>query len=169
MGQRRPAARATEAGNGRPDALAKALDLLARRPHFRAELSRKLLARGYEPDEVEAAIARAAALGYLDDEALTAGYAAELAERKGLGRARVVRELARRGAPEEVVDRAVAGTDEAQELERAREAAARWSRGRGVAAAALARHLDRKGFARHVIFRVLKEFAADAGDPPAEE
>jgi len=145
------------------------LELLARRPHFRTELRRKLLARGYEADEVEAAIARAAALGYLDDQALAAGYATELAQRKGLGRSRVAHELARRGAPEEAVDRAVAGTDEAAELERAREAAARWTRGRGGDAAALARHLDRKGFARRVIFRVLKEFAADAGDPPAEE
>ncbi len=159
-----------EPGSGRRDAFAVALDLLARRPHFRAELARKLLARGFEGDEVGAALARAAELGYLDDEGLATAYAAELAGRKGLGRARVGRELARRGAPVAAVERVAGEVDAEAELARARDAAARWARGRAVDGAALARHLDRKGFARHVIFSVLKEFAADAGDPlPAEE
>ena len=158
-----------EPGSGRRDAFAVALDLLARRPHFRAELARKLLARGFEGDEVGAALARAAELGYLDDEGLATAYAAELAGRKGLGRARVGRELARRGAPEAAVERVAGEVDAEAELGRARDAAARWARGRVGDGAALARHLDRKGFARHVIFSVLKEFAADAGDPPPAE
>jgi regulatory protein len=159
-----------EARDERPGAFARALDLLARRPHFRAELARKLLARGFEAGEVEAALARVAELGYLDDDGLATAYAAELAGRKGLGRARIGRELARRGAPEEAVERAAGALDEEAELARARAAAGRWARGRAADGAALARHLDRKGFARHVIFRVLKEFAAEAGDlPPAED
>lgn len=151
------------------DALARALDLLARRPHFRAELARKLQARGFGAGEIEAALARAAELGYLQDDRLAHAYAAELAGRKGLGRARIGRELARRGAPEAAVDEAVGALAEEGELARARDSAARWAKGRAGDGAALARHLDRKGFARHVIFRVLKEFAADAGDPPPAE
>lgn len=158
-----------ETGSGRRDAFAVALDLLARRPHFRAELARKLLARGFEPGEVEASLERAGELGYLDDDGLATAYAAELAGRKGLGRARVGRELARRGAPDAAVERVAGEVDAEAELTRAREAAARWARGRVGDGAALARHLDRKGFARHVIFSVLKEFAADAGDPPHAE
>lgn len=153
----------------RQDALARALDLLARRPHFREELRRKLAARGYEPEAIEAALGRVAELGYLADEKLAAEFAGELAERKGLGRARIGRELARRGAPEEAIEEVLGGLDEAAELARARAAAARWTRRGGGEPAALARHLDRKGFSRSAIFRVLREFAADAGDLPGAE
>ena len=160
---------AEEPGGGRREAFAVALDLLARRPHFSAELVRKLLARGFEAGEVEAALARVAELGYLDDDGLATAYAAELAGRKGLGRARVGRELARRGAPDSAIERVAGEVDAEAELARARDAAGRWARGRAGDGAALARHLDRKGFARHVIFSVLKEFAAEAGDPPPAE
>lgn len=153
----------------RPDALDRALDLLARRPHFREELRRKLAARGYGAEEIETALGRVAALGYLADERLAGEFAVELAGRKGLGRAGIGRELARRGAPEAAIEAVLGGLDEAAELERAREAAARWARRGGGEAAALARHLDRKGFTRSAIFSVLREFAADAGDPPGAE
>lgn len=142
--------------------LAKALELLSRRPHFRAELGRKLRERGFDPDETEVALGRAIELGYLDDERLAASFAAELAERRGLGRAGIGRELGRRGASEDAVAAALAGLDAEAELERARAAAAKWARRGGGEVAALARHLDRKGYDRHVIFRVSKEFAADA-------
>ncbi len=153
----------------RPDALARALDLLARRPHFRAELRRKLLARGFDAEETEAALGRAAELGYLADDRLAAEFAGELAARKGLGRAGIGRELVRRGAPAAAIEDVLAGLDDASEVERAREAAKRWARRGAGDAATLARHLDRKGFARHVIFRVLKEFAADAESLPGAE
>jgi SOS response regulatory protein OraA/RecX len=156
-------------GGGAPDAFGRALDLLARRPHFRAELGRKLLARGFGAEEVDVALCKAADLGYLADETLAASYATELAERRGLGRARIGRELARRGASEAAVEGAVETISEMAELGRARDCAARWARRGAGDTAALARHLDRKGFARHVIFRVLKEFAADAGDLPAAD
>jgi hypothetical protein len=67
---------------------------------------------------------------------------------------------------------ALAGADPGDELERARAAGRKWTRsgsrrGSGTAAA-LARHLARKGFDRRVIFSVLKELAPTDGDPEGE-
>lgn len=149
------------------NALDAGLTLLARRPHFRAELRRKLLTRGFEEDEVDAALARLAELGYLDDAALAAREAERLRERRGLGRAGIAAELARKGVERAEVEGALAGDLDA-ELEAARTAAGRFLATRAPDAAALARHLDRKGYARHVIFRVLRELVPEApGDPDA--
>ena len=149
-------------------ALDKALQLVARRPHFRAELRRKLVARGFDEDEVAAALGRLTELGYLDDAELAAREGERLRERRGLGRAGIAAELARKGAGPAEVDGALAGGDAGSELEAARAVGRRWLAGRRPDAAALARHLDRKGYAGNVIFRVLRELIPDApGDPGA--
>lgn len=46
----------------------KAVDLLARAEHSTAHLARKLAQRGYEEDEIQAALATLTERGYLDDE-----------------------------------------------------------------------------------------------------
>lgn len=146
----------------RPSALDRATALLAARPHFAAELRRKLAARGYDGEEIEVALGRLASLGYLDDDALAAGEAARLRDRKGLSRSGVAAELARKGVDRGAVAAAVAGVSPDQELATARAAAERWLAGRRGDGAALARHLARKGYAGHVIFRVLKDLKVDA-------
>lgn len=149
--------------------LDKALELLGRRAHFRGELRRKLGGRGFGEEAIEAALARAADLGYLgSEEELAVAFARELQERKGVGRARLAGELARRQAAPEAIEAALARVDPGEELERAREAARRWSR-RGTGAAALARHLQRKGFASSVIFRVSREFAPEGDELPRDD
>jgi regulatory protein len=150
-----------------PPAFERALRMLERRPHFRREIEQKLGRAGSPPEEIAEALARLAKLGYLDDAAFARGHAAVLAERKGYGRNRIRQELLRRGAPAEVVAEAVAalsGSGEGEpdaDLERAREAVRRWAKRGSADRAALARHLDRKGFDRRVIFTVLKELAPD--------
>ena len=101
-----------------------------------------------------------------------AAFVETVARRKGWGRMRVAQELARRGAPEAAAQAALAGLSADADLEGAREAARRWrSRGAGSsadAAAALARHLSRRGFASSAIFKVLKEMASSLpGDASA--
>ena len=151
---RKEAAEATEATEAPevaeavlPAAGAKAAQLLALRPHFRRELEVKL-----------------ARLRLLDDAALARSFVETVARRKGWGRMRVAQELARRGAPEEAAQGALADLSADTDLERAREAARRWrARGAGTsadAAHALARHLSRRGFASSAIFKVLKEMAS---------
>lgn len=51
----------------------RALGLLVRREHSRRELGRKLVARGLEADEVEAAIDRLAEAGWQDDDRFAQG------------------------------------------------------------------------------------------------
>ena len=95
----------------------KAIDLLGRRGHFRAELRRKLAARGSVPRRSTARSRRRGRLGYLEsEEELALAFARERIERKGLGRAGVARELARRGAESGAIDAALAALGPEEEL-----------------------------------------------------
>ena len=135
----------------------KALRLLARRPHFRQELARKLTSRGFPRREVEAALERLEARGHLNDRRCALDLASGPLRRKGFGPRRVRAELARRGAPEKAIEEAVSSSFAEGELSRARDLAARWLGTRGRRLAALGRHLDRKGYSKQVILQVLDE------------
>ena len=91
------------------------LRALARRPHARLDLGRRLLRRGLAADAVEDALARAERAGLLDDAVFARHYVATRAER-GRGPERLVRDLLAMGVPRPHVDRAIAeqwpaGTD----------------------------------------------------------
>ena len=157
--------------SAKPTAYERAVRLLAQRPHFRAELAKKLAARGHQRDEIDAALERCRAQGYLDDEAVARAFATERQERRGLGRARVAADLRRRGAPAAATAAALGATSDEDELVRAREAARKWRRksaASGDPRAALARHLDRKGFSRRAILAVLDEAGGAVSDDLAE-
>jgi regulatory protein len=147
----------------------KAAQLLASRPHFRAELAAKLRQREFPDDEIAAALDRLEAQGYLDDRKTAADFVAHRRERGGEGKLRLRAELVRRGAVAEAIDEALAGLGEEDDQAAAHEAAERWRRQKtggksgGAQAepsqkdeAALARHLARKGFSRRAIVAVLK-------------
>lgn len=152
----------------------KAAQLLALRPHFRRELEVKLQRAGYEREEVAEALDKLARLRLLDDGALARAFVETVARRKGWGRMRVAQELARRGAPEEAAQAALADRSPEEDLEAAREAARKWRGPATATSAALARHLARRGFPSSAIFKVLKEMAAPtsrleaAGDEGSE-
>jgi len=136
----------------------KAVQLLAARSHFRAELAAKLSRRGYPQEEVEAALDRLAREGFLDDTRTAREFVAHRQESRGEGRRRLAAELVRRGAPAEAVTAALSDLTPEDDLEAAKEAASRWARGKSRPdAAALARHLERKGFSRRAIVAVLSE------------
>ena len=80
---------------------ARAGRLLAAREHSRAELARKLAARGFEPGDVAAALDRLAASGALSDARAAERYVAERAA-KGFGPLRIRAELLEKGVPEAV-------------------------------------------------------------------
>lgn len=146
------------------DCYAKAAQLLAGRPHFRAELAAKLARRGFPADEIAAALDRLTEQGYLDDTKTAADFIAHRRERGGEGRLRLRAELVRRGAPAAAIDEALAGLDDEDDLAAARAAAARWTRGARKDPAALARHLARKGFSRRAILAVLNEGPEGSAD-----
>jgi regulatory protein len=156
-------------GSPSPTCHDKALQLLARRPHFRRQLERKLLDRGYGEDQVAATLERLAAEGYLDDERLAREFAAARAGRAGEGARRVRAELERRGVAGDTVTGALADTLPADDADAAAAAAAKWLRSHRPEAAALARHLDRKGFSRRGILRVLREMGQASPIADSEE
>jgi SOS response regulatory protein OraA/RecX len=140
----------------------RACRLLAVRPHFASELGAKLARRRYPQAEIEQALARLVREGWLDDAAAARSLVASRLARGPLGRARLRAELERRGAPAEAAAAALAELPE-DDLPAARQAAGRW---RGKSAAALARHLARKGFSRRAIFAVLAESGEGSAQPP---
>jgi regulatory protein len=149
----------------RPSCYDKAAELLARRPHFRAQLAQKLAARGYPEAEVSAALDRLAGHGWLDDRRTARDYAAGRLSRAPQGRRRLAAELTRRGAPAAVIDDVLAELVPSDDRAAARAAADRWAarRGRGGEAdlRALARHLERRGFSAGAIREALWERGAD--------
>ena len=148
-------------------AYAKAVDLLARRAHFRAELADKLARRGFAEAAVSTALERLTELGYLDDLEAARSFARERVERQGWGPARLRAELQRRRVEDEEVARVVAETYPDGETALARAVAERFrERGRG-GADRLARHLDRRGFSKAVIVEILG--AAERGEPHDHE
>jgi regulatory protein len=90
-----------------PDAYSRAIGLLARREHSARELRRKLDARGVEPQEVDAALARLVEQGYQDDQR----FAEMLARTRigaGYGPQRIRSELATHDIDDAAVEAAFA-------------------------------------------------------------
>lgn len=113
-------------GNAMPraprDAFAHAVTLLASRERTREGLRAALLAKGHDEAEVEAALTRAAQLGYLDDAKVAQARARrDLA--RGRSRADVARRLATHGVDETVA--AAATRAAAEEVGHDDEASAR--------------------------------------------
>ena len=88
-------------------------------------------------------------------------FVAERLARAGEGRLRLRAELERRGAPAAAIAAALADLPD-DDLETAREAAAKWSRSRTRRdPASLARHLAGKGFSRRSIGVLLGELGVE--------
>lgn len=150
---------------------AKALELLARRAHFRRELETKLRQRGYGEEEIEETLDRLTAAGYLDDSRTALEFVTGRLAREPLGPVRLRADLQRRGAGEEAIDAALAElpSDPEDQLATTRAAAQRWRRRGGRDLASLARHLQRKGFPHRAIVAVLAESAPGEEPPDLDE
>jgi regulatory protein len=88
--------------------------LLARRAHSRAELRQKLVRKGFDPEEVQAALERLAGRGYLDDEAFARG----LVRRRSVSRGplALAAELSAKGIDRAGAAAALAGFDPEAQL-----------------------------------------------------
>lgn len=84
-----------------------ALRSIERRSFARADLGRRLLRKGHAHTAVEAALARAAEHGLLDDAAFAANYV-ETRSARGRGPLRLSRDLMAMGVERGIIDRAVA-------------------------------------------------------------
>lgn len=135
--------------------------VLAARRLTEAQLWAKLERKGFEDDAIRAAVAACKAAGFLDDALFAELYVH--GKTKPLGDARLVAELMGRGVDREVALRCV-GAAEIPQAERARSALAKIFRNKpSVSYPSAARALERGGFPASLIYRVLREHAAQHG------
>ncbi len=134
--------------------------LLRYRPRTEAEIRRALARRGFAPELVEAVVAEAREIGWLDDEAFARLWVEQRARNRPRAAWVLARELREKGLPEELVDRAVARVDDRELLRAAAEKALRRygrlplaERRRKVMA-----YLARRGFA----YELIREWLEDA-------
>ncbi|MGF1633445.1 MAG: regulatory protein RecX [Phycisphaerae bacterium] len=154
---------AIEAGEVRQGCFDRAIGLVSRRPHGRAELRGKLVRKDFPDRVVDAVLDQLADYGYLDDAAFARMRAAEAAGRKQQGRRRVRQELMRLQLDEKTVDAAVAevfGPIDEKAQAHAAAAKRQASLARLDAATArrrLAGYLQRRGFDGDVVRDVVNE------------
>ena len=134
----------------------RALALLARREHTRAELARKLEAAGFDASEVRPLLDEFEAKNWLSDRRFAESWVAD--HRAKSGRVKLAYELRQHGVPDAVIDE-VLGGEEDSELERA---LAVWRKKFGTLPADVAeqskqmRFLSSRGFASDLIRKVLR-------------
>jgi regulatory protein len=95
----------------------RALNMLALRARSSRELRRQLVRKGEPSDQVDAAIARLHAAGFLDDGAFARQFARSKAVGAGMSRLRIQQELGRRGVAREIGEGAIADVFEEEQLD----------------------------------------------------
>jgi regulatory protein len=141
-----------------PDAFEAALSALGRRERTSAELTSWLGQRGYQPAEVEAAVARLTDLGELDDERFARRYAEDKRELRGWGGQRIREALLARGVSAAVADGAAEADSHDAQVLRARDLLA--ARGRPLSedadrARALG-YLTRRGYEYEIAHEAIR-------------
>jgi regulatory protein len=135
----------------------RAIGLLARREHTRAELLRKLAPHG-TPEEIEIVLTELAATGLQSDARFAESYIRSQAAR--LGASRLRQALRTKGVATELIETQFDSAELPEEVERAR---AVWNRKFATTPADArewakqARFLQGRGFAAETIRRLLKE------------
>ena len=139
----------------------RALSMLARREHTRAEMTRKLSPHSESPEQVEQLLDALVARGWLSETRFAESRANALARK--FGSRKIEHDLRSRGVSAEVVEHAVERAL-AQELENCRAA---WQRKFGVLPQSAAergrqmRFLAGRGFSADAVRQVLKAGDAD--------
>lgn len=153
-----------------------AVKKLARQPQSRAALAQKLARSGFEPEAVDAALDRARADGYLDDEEFARSLVRRRSASRGYGL--IARELRARGIEESSAAPALETMDRDAEAARALELGRSMLRqrppsDRKALQALVGPRLSRRGFDTGLVYRVCGQLADEwqaAGrfDSPSE-
>lgn len=144
--------------------LEAALRALGHRERSIAELAGWLSARGFDDDEVEAAVSELIEIGALDDERFARAFSEDKRELRGWGPERIAGALLERGVDQGLIDRYCASEDHGQQVERAR--ALLRERGGGLgddrARARALGFLTRRGYDYEVAYAAVR--ATQGGD-----
>lgn len=97
-------------------AFAFVLRSTANRPQTEAELATKLRGRAFDEDVVAATLARARAVGAVDDAAFAQAWVEDRGRMRGYGVARLRQELRRRRVPDDVAEAALVSLEGRDEL-----------------------------------------------------
>ncbi len=87
-----------------------ALNLLARREHSHDELTRKLLAKGFQAEQIQSVLTELIQQGLLNHHRFIESYI-HARQRKGFGPLRIHAELQSKGIPEELIEHHLKMTD----------------------------------------------------------
>jgi len=153
-----------------PSLRVRAMQLLARREHSRAELARKLAVHAETPEEIETVLDELAKRGMLSDARFAEMRTHILSKKFGV--ARIAQDLRARGVSDELAGKAVDGA-KASEVERARIAWAKRFRSppaNALEKAKQMRFLQGRGFSFDTIRAVVPaKFSAPAGDTGVDD
>lgn len=142
----------------------KALQMLGRRDHSRAELEQKLKAHTETPDEIPALLDDFEARGWLSDSRFAEQWTHYRSQRYGLGRLK--QELRQRGVASEIIDASIEAVAENEESTARR----LWQKKFGQSPADAKerakqlRFLASRGFSTSVIYRVVNGADDDTFD-----
>lgn len=105
--------------NDQHDAKDTALRLLARRPHSKKELERKLYIRKFSKEIISSVITNLENNNYLDDEKFSNEFAEEKQKKKHLGKNRIKIHLKEKGVTSEIIDKILNERDDNEEFNNA--------------------------------------------------
>jgi len=134
----------------------RALGLLARREHSRAELTRKLETAGFAREEIVLLLDAFEAKNWLSDQRFAESYVAD--HRARAGSIKLAYDLRQRGVPDDVI-KAVLSNNRDSEIERAREVWKKKFRSAPADAAERTkqiRFMQSRGFALEIIQKALR-------------
>lgn len=145
-----------------------ALRFLGYSARSRSEMERRLERDGFTAEVVAAVLGEMEAHNWVNDAQFAREWVEDRADRKQYGKSRLAAELRRKGIDKEEVEAALSTVEEADELARARAAAAtRWKVSRQetdrevlqAEKRRVAGFLQRRGFQWGIITKVLAEYA----------